>query len=196
MYKDSCHIQGLGQILLHGWRCSALWQVQVYNSPLAGKAGSDEEQYHVALALLTTAFCTYQPAHIETAMKLLEELDQKLEPATGRCKDCPSNTWVYTHNNKSVSVCLCILRVEDFILMTFSLSMNRAYPSRWQLLYLPDILCDAGGASNQYQSSWKWSDNKSNPDAPPGGDLIPLMSLLSSRCATSCLAMLRLPAKP
>ena len=60
--------------------------MQVYQSPSASKAGSEEEQYNVALAFLTSGFSSCLPDRIETALTLLEELDNKLEPTTGRCK--------------------------------------------------------------------------------------------------------------
>ena len=61
-------------------------QVQVYQHPVAGKAGSDEEQYDIALAFLTSGFSSCVPNHIEMALTLLKELDNRLEPTTGRCR--------------------------------------------------------------------------------------------------------------
>ena len=62
------------------------WGVQclLFEGSLSSPGTTDDETYDTSLAYLAAGFRTHTPAHIKTAVRLLEGLDNRLEPATGR----------------------------------------------------------------------------------------------------------------
>lgn len=59
-------------------------QVQLFEGNLGSPQTSDEETYDAALAHIAHGLRTFTPASVRTAGQLMESLDNKREPATGR----------------------------------------------------------------------------------------------------------------